>query len=446
MYKKIIIFLYIFSQLNDLLGFTLLGNIRLHQFLVIIYFPSLFSLFKKIKKIKWLLKYLTLEWKYLAFLFIIFGVFQPWEFLDQYRSFSQRAFGRGFISMVRILLEIFSMLFPLFLVKKWRIKLKDVVYLFGIAMIVTFVIGVFDLITGYPIKALIPNARIIPGRITALNGEPRVFGRIMLFCFIFLLFFKNQLKKNSFSFLIGVSIVGIILSTSASTYVVFMLVLAIQFLMQKKGYLVLAVSSSLVLLIFGAILFDTIKKSNIVPETTLRKIELVLGLESRDKRDEHYTFEEPAFFSRLEVFDRAAMNFLWQNPIYLITGVGPNLISIPSSSYLTELNKIVYGEVINSVPHTYLINILSRSGLFGLICVFLFFKQFNKLLRNQDLGLKKFFWSVFIVNLLIISSIYYFMLGVLIIYILKSKYANYSNPNFKLSKIHKRKLRKHLSA
>jgi len=76
-------------------------------------------------------------------------------------------------------------------------------------------------------------------------------------------------------------------------------------------------------------------------------------------------------FSLFEVFDRSALNALFNNIIYFFTGYGPNTISIISTDYISNLDFNTYDGIINSPPHTGLINILSRSGIFMLILIVL---------------------------------------------------------------------------
>jgi hypothetical protein len=70
---------------------------------------------------------------------------------------------------------------------------------------------------------------------------------------------------------------------------------------------------------------------------------------------------------RFEVFDASAIRFLGYNPGYLLLGTGPGLISLPASNYVPGVARYIYGDRIDSVPHTGLISTLADSGVVGLV-------------------------------------------------------------------------------
>ncbi len=126
------------------------------------------------------------------------------------------------------------------------------------------------------------------------------------------------------------------------------------------------------------------------------------------------------FFSHFEIFDRAALNFLYFNKDYIITGTGPNLISIPSSKYLTETNSKEYEDRIDSAPHSFIINLLARSGLIGLFLWLLFFFKLAKKTFQKSIGIFAFFMAIFIANMMVLTSYYLFALGI-ILYLVNEK-------------------------
>ncbi len=75
-----------------------------------------------------------------------------------------------------------------------------------------------------------------------------------------------------------------------------------------------------------------------------------------------------SFSERFEVFDAAAVEFFIANPKFLVTGVGPGLMSIPSFDYLSEEKGgfwIKHGQLL-ALPLMGIVLILSNGGLIAL--------------------------------------------------------------------------------
>jgi hypothetical protein len=436
-FQKSLIFLYLFSLCNDLLVIPLGFTMPIHQVITLFLIPKLFALNRENPLTSYVLKPLWLEWRYLLILVFFFGLLFPWEYMDFLRSFTQKALARGIISICRFFLEIFSVLVPLLLIVHYKVSFEKLFRYFSYIIIFTLSLAIVDYILGYPIK-LILSDRLIEFRITGLNGEPRSFGKVMLIGFIICSYARSKFKGNSIYFLAQVcSLVGILLSSSASALFAFIvIVIPISLFFGKKQlFLIPAVFGILILSNFNSIV-NTLVTSGVLTDKTLDKISMVTGEERviDDVTSVSGGYVEPDAFKRFEIFDRAALNYLYDNPIYIIIGTGPNLISIPSSEYVNDYDRSTYGEVINSVPHTYLINVISRSGLVGLILVLLlFFVRLNKIFSEKKmLRDKQFFWQIFAVNILIFSSLYFFSIGLLIISLYVKTNAINHNTHIKL--------------
>jgi hypothetical protein len=166
--------------------------------------------------------------------------------------------------------------------------------------------------------------------------------------------------------------------------------------------------------------FFLIKQNEFFQDNTFSKIEAVLrftGGEQSTFYEEKVDSDEPDLFKRFEVFDRAALNFLYRHPFYWIVGTGPNLISIPASPYITETNKSIYGSTIDSVPHSFIINLISRSGVIGLFLWTVAFLKFRKQLLNCMKSQKVFFYGLIVSQLLVSSILFYFFLGIILFFI-----------------------------
>ncbi len=157
-------------------------------------------------------------------------------------------------------------------------------------------------------------------------------------------------------------------------------------------------------------------------DNTYKKIEVVLSGNIDALDDDKVAENEPQIFTRFEVFDRAALNFLYNKPLYFLLGTGSNLISIPASPYLSSVAYSIYGDRIDSAPHTFFVNLISRSGLIGLIYWILFF--FKLTFYNKKFTKKSthFFIFLFIANFISFNIIFYVYLG--LIFYMKYDYKN----------------------
>ncbi|MDZ4064106.1 MAG: hypothetical protein U1E22_05495, partial [Coriobacteriia bacterium] len=195
-------------------------------------------------------------------------------------------------------------------------------------------------------------------RLNGLNGEPRALGRVCALALLVpLLTGRSILGK--YTALWGMLLVlGIGISGSTSAMFALAVTITILFVVRAggkslaRGFAVLAtaLAATAPLVYFGAAQFDTF----VAP-----RVENIIEAEDREPG-------EPAIVAALEVFDRAAARFLLANPQYLLVGTGPDLISLPASRHISERASRIYGEQIDSVPHTGLLAIISRTGIPGL--------------------------------------------------------------------------------
>ena len=434
------IWLYVISLFNDLFevdyGFTL----NLHQIIALLYFPATIKELSRNRPLKSILKYFILEWRYLLLLAIIFGIIIPWEYKDEYRTFSQKALGRSFISLIRIFLEYLSIIIPLIWIRHKLITIDKLFKIISFIVIFTVIVAVIDVLIGYKLRLIFPNARLIEGRFMALNGEPRVFGAVMLFGNL-LLYYLRTISKSKIYFVAYIStFIGIVLSNSASAIIVLITVsLALNIIFSTFNKIVLL--PILIILIVALNVDDTLNyfvKNNYLSKTTVVKIEIVFGKDEKTAIYGKNNFDEPDVFKRFEVFDRAALNYLWNNPLFIFIGTGPNLISIPASAYIDSYAKLIYKDVINSVPHTFVINLLARSGIIGLFTILiLFFNDFRKKLINVGLDKEKLlFYKLFFINLMIHTPLFFFILGIIVVIYLKKIDVINRNTHIKLSSVH----------
>ena len=412
--QKGLIVIVVISLSNDLFEIPFIG-VKHYQFIsllfslkVIRYWINNASFLKKI------ILPLILEYYYLIILGIILGFIFPWKGdYDHLRSWSQLSEGRTIVQLVRFLSELALIFFVYYCLHAHKVTIKFIINVISVIMSIGVLIALFDSFTNYSIRfTLFNEARFIEGRFLGLNGEPRAFGQICSFGLLFLVIMKKYINSGLIKYGIISSIIGVILSFSASTYILTIVWVAVFILFKIIKLNVLSV-----IFIFFVLLSVNylISNNEFVYSDTIRKINIVTGIDMKEHGIiEKVDANEPNFFSRFEVFDRAALNFLYRNPSYLVTGTGPNLISIPSSPYLTKTTYSIYGENIDSVPHSFIINLLSRTGLIGLLLWLVFFMKMYKNQKNNLPILKAFFVSVFISNFIASSAYFYFYLGIIL--------------------------------
>jgi hypothetical protein len=109
---------------------------------------------------------------------------------------------------------------------------------------------------------------------------------------------------------------------------------------------------------------------------------------------------------------------LYEHPIYAITGTGPNLISLPASKYvntLPEYSTFAERGGVDSVPNVMINNIISRSGLLGILLYLLYFLRIYKLSRRDGSG---FSTGLVIINLafnmIYFSVVFCFITGIVV--------------------------------
>ncbi|RZL06370.1 MAG: hypothetical protein EOO89_24500 [Pedobacter sp.] len=245
-------------------------------------------------------------------------------------------------------------------------------------------------------------------RFLGLNGEPKMYGRNSALAYaIILLYYLRVEKSNRLVFFIIVNILGVILSLSASTIILFaFLSIYILFISGKiKGVLViLAVTPIAYFILSSSTFFVEVTKSKIEKALLGVNNEIIPG--------------EPKFFTRFDVFDRLALVYLYENPQYIITGVGPNLISLPASQYVNSLPEYTtFAERggIDSVPNVMVNNVLARSGLIGVLMYIFFFKRLYRLSLRDKTGFSKGLVVISIAfNMVYFSVVLCFITGIVV--------------------------------
>lgn len=413
--------MFIFSVCNGALQFDIGVAFKIYHLIVILYLPRLVGYYFKNRSFRYLLKPIQRDYLLMLVLGVLFGfLFKFDDTYESFRLFTQRPEIRSIIYSFRTLIELSSILLIVFWFQKKMINIDYVVKYISLVAFLSILIALIFFISDNAIyRILFPTARIanLSGRFNGLMGEPRAFGRTNAFILLFLLF------QNSTRFLrvrkqgILAASLGVLLSMSASAYIVGGVCIIFYSIFKRDKKFVIA--SILMISMFVFIVNDNYVFQN----STLTKLKIVLLPDKDNNQHESLgkvTEGEPEIFARFEIFDRAALNFFYNNPQYIFFGTGPGLISTFASGYLTRriLNTEIYGSGINTTPATFFISILSRTGLIGLMLWFNFFLIIYKKIffRRQ-----RFLWlALWVMNAIAASTLFFMYIGIFIAIVLST--------------------------
>ncbi|MFN8353466.1 MAG: hypothetical protein U0Y10_03395 [Spirosomataceae bacterium] len=409
---KTLFVLSLISVVSDLFRISTFGtNLYIFNYIALFYSIYFFQdVFKPPASSGWFfLKYLFAEYFLLIIGAIVFGVLFPWEDPFSDRSWNQRISNRAAIALVKSFSDIMVCYYFHYLFKKQLVSGPFLFNALGIITVINIVIAISDFFTGYAIKFSLFSVEIrneILSRFTGLEGEPRVLGRNS--GLTFLMFYCFSLNKVIFSkwqnlYLI-VSILGLILSISVSAAVTTTLVFGVLLLFHWKPRHLLTVA---LFTIIATVSYQIISKN----EYYQFLMELRLGrLEQGNEYDQ--MVGEPLIFTKFEVFDRAALNFFYNNPKHLLLGAGPNLINFPAGNYISNFELTLYAGHLDNPPFTGILFILSRSGILGLFIYGLLFLHLFQLARLKGSRLCSDFLWLILVFCNIIFMPFYMLLAI----------------------------------
>ncbi|MDF2553872.1 MAG: hypothetical protein K0R77_3147 [Chryseobacterium sp.] len=362
------------------------------------------------RKINHLYRPLWLEFFYLILLGYIFGFLFPWEtFNSDYRMWTQQASGRTVVTLFRLLNELIFSYYIVWCFITKKIDLKFIVYSIGYASVISSAVGFADYLIGYSFKAsffyMVPE---LSNRFLGLNGEPKMFGRNSALAYaILLLYYLTRGKDKKLVVFMVVNVIGVLISLSASSFILFLLLNAAVFFNKIKPVYVAF------LFLLAPLSYVLVSSNPFFQENTQYKIEkAIMG------GDAKVVPNEPQFFSRFDIFDRLGLVFLYENPIYAITGTGPNLISIPASTYvgsLPEYSTFAERGGIDSVPNIMINNVIARSGLLGVILFLFFYIRLFRFSKFDKTGFSKALVIIsFIFNMVYFSIVCAFLTALII--------------------------------
>lgn len=407
---KLLIFLSLLSIFADNFRIVVGPSLLLANLIGFLIIPVILKDYNVFSFVKKYYKPLWIEFFYLLVLGLIFGFFIPWESMDSgYRMWTQKAQGRTIITILRLFNEIVLSYYIVWCFVREKINLKYIIISICYISAFSLIIGYFDYLLGYKFKEtylyIVPELK---DRFLGLNGEPKMFGRNSALAYsIILSYYLTVKKEKKLIIFIVLNALGVASSFSASSIILFLL-LNIVIYFDKLNVKYILFSS-----ILFSVIYITLQNQHFFKETTAYKIEKAIY-----GSDNEVIPNEPQLFKRFDVFDRLALVFLYENPVYALIGTGPNLISIPASKYvnsLSEYSTFASRGGIDSVPNVLINNVIARSGLLGILLFSLFFIKLHKLSKYDITGFSTSLVFISLVfNMIYFSIVLLFLAGLII--------------------------------
>jgi len=410
---KVNVFLAIFSIVCDTFYFNFFGlNFLLVYFIGYINIPFILkSSIVSGKNFNIPLRGIRAEYLFLIATGVFFGFLFPWQDLTGERAWNQTAQGKTVVQLFRIFSELLVLYYFAILVIKKKISIRSIVYAFAISSTFSFWVGLIDYYLDYQIKSsLFDLVHFESTRFLGLNGEPKALGRVGALSYAIVFLYKQHFKEKGLFlwFSLLTNLLAVILSSSASSLVLFFAINLYVF----SGLSFRKIFATALLAILFVVFYTSLSKNDFFVEHTDTKITQALF-----GTDNFWVPNEPKFFTRFDIWDRLALIYLWQNPKYLATGVGPNLISIPMSANIPEHSFFYEGGRADSVPNILPNNILARSGFIGItLFAWTIFSIYFRLRKSLPPFFKKVFVAFIIFNIVYFNVTFYLIIGVVMGY------------------------------
>lgn len=408
--KYNLLFILLFSSITaNLFSFSFFGSIRFYALINLLFLIFSYSLIKQNQiKFKFIFKY---ELILLILTGITFTIFYPWETQFVNVPLSQKLIPKAITGLVRYFLDL-SLLFtvPVLISRsKFRIIKKFINFILYFLIIQLF-ISAIDYYTGNSIRNLLFIAPDIIDRFNGFNHEPRAFGRNSLYMLLLIEFLFTQTKttKQLKIFTRFFAYLSILLSFSLSAIIA--LAIISFFSLSFKS-----IKNNLKYISFGLIFFGVISQTKYFKSFTSEKFT------NQFIENDNFIFFKDDVFS----YNNAYYNFILDNPLYLISGTGPNLINIAYEDYAIQNFKLNDKDYFVSTAPTFgLFRLLARSGLIGFIVYLLFFIYLRKHISRNDKLSFKFLLVNFILVMIVYTPFFFFNLSMLIYFLSKNNKTN----------------------
>ena len=370
---------------------------------------GVFRIWKKLN-IKFILKY---DLFFLICTGLFFTVIIPWESQFDLPT-SQLLIPKAIVGYIRIFSDVFLVLIvPYFLhITKYKVTNKLLKLIYYI-LLTQLIFTIIDYFSNFLIKDFLFDSFLLEGRFTGFNLEPRGFGRNVIYSILLINFLSTLSGSNSkiVKKTLVVAYISIIISFSLSTYIALFILFTYEILKGKKYF-----SNILLIFVFAGIL----SQIGFVQEFTLEKLRTTFLKNTNPESISDLS-------NNLPLFDYAYVEFITDNPLLLLTGVGPNLINLAYEDYAIQefkLNNSEYdGYYVSSAPTFGLFRYLARSGIFGLLLLLLFLNKIKKKFRYipKSSNYTNFINYNLILFLIIYTPFFYFNIGILLYYMNSNK-------------------------
>lgn len=306
---------------------------------------------------------------------VYFVWFSPWsDPYEMYKPWNQQLDGRFITAMFKLTFEIAFLYGSYKYLERYKISLKQIFSLVvNISTVIVLIAMIDCFIANYSIRNLVfdpissDNLRLF-GRLLGFSHEPKALARSLIFPLVILICYDyKEVAMRRVKFLM--ILIAFLLTLSVSGFLTFFagFLTLLLFSRNKRKWnfekqIVMLVSLAIIITLSSLLTLDLLGGVRY-------KLNYVLG---GGVNSTIYN-GEPLLFTRFEVFDRATLNFFYQNPVHLFFGTGPNLIGIPASPYVAASARQVLGDYLVGGPTMGLLTILARSGLLGVILFFSFF-------------------------------------------------------------------------
>lgn len=402
-----VLFLVAFGVTADCIAFRVLGPVMpVHRIVGVFVALEAFTRAPGMLRRHPALKALALYMAQMAGLAILYGWLVPWDDGNVVRDWNQRAAGRSVVSLARQFADAALMVYVAYRTREARAR--DWVLLGLVAgLAANALVAFIDLTTGArAVVAIFTGTDIAhTSRQGGLNVEPRALGRIAAVGLALAL--AMPMRRKLRLGLAGTAVVCLALAASTSAIVGLGFAVGAYALVggatsDVRRLLVTAATVSVAVGVIAA------TWGGEVNEDVKERVETLSHSSDAEPG-------EPELVARLEVFDRAAARFLLANPEHAIIGTGPDLISLPASSYVAGSARSIYGERIDSVPHTWLISTIANGGLLGLVLMGVFAIGLAREARTKGIerGWSGFAVMLFTFSALVMSPAFWMCVGLL---------------------------------
>lgn len=313
---------------------------------------------------------------------VILGYIFPWGEGGYTRTVNQSSNGRALLSIVRIILDMSVTMF----IAKWTRNnfrfdiIKFLLISTSISAIGVFLqsftqIDIYNELTGLGINlASIDRAR-------GFNFEPRGAGLVLAQGIALIMSAYFQFGNKSLFLLLLLHVTAFIIAASASATAVLFVCVGLLFILNMRDKKVKRLSLLIITALIFSLLFMLFAANSSFILNFNSKI-----IESNNSDLVATNWIESIAY-QMDIFDSASFLFLVNNPIYILTGTGPGLISLPASEYIPKSANAQWAiqDGINSLPSMGWLLEISNAGL---INSFIWIILMLNILRNFKLLIK----------------------------------------------------------